>query len=113
MTPYSCIKRAVLLLLSKLFDSCNISRNNVVFKSEDLKFAYKKSFSTMFTMVTEAIDYYKNNGRSVYMCMFDASKAFHRVNLTTLFKTLYSKGMCPIYLRLLMKIYEVQQLRIR
>ena len=47
------------------------------------------------------------------MCMLDASKAFDRVNLLTLFKTLYSRGMCPIYLRLLMKIYEEQQMRIR
>ena len=42
-------------------------------------------------MVTEVIDYYKNNGSPVYMCMFDVSKAFDRVNLLTLFKTLYSR----------------------
>ena len=52
-------------------------------------------------------------GVYVYMCVLDASKAFDRVNLLTLFKTLYSRGMCPIYLRLLMKIYEEQQMRIR
>ena len=65
-------------------------------------------------MVTEVIDYYKkNNGSSVYICKLDASKAFDRINLLTLFKTLYSRGMCPVYLRLLMKIYEEQQMRIR
>ena len=32
--------------------------------------------------------------------MLDASKAFDRLNLLTLFKTLYYRGMCPIYLRL-------------
>ena len=105
-------------LLSKLFDSCIISLNTVVFKSDDLQFAYKKNCSTIskyisVSMVTEVIDYYQNNGSPVYMCMLDASKAFDRVNLLTLFKTLYSRGMCPIYLRLLMKIYEEQQMRIR
>ena len=35
--------------------------------------------------------------------MLDASKAFDRVNLLTLFKPLYSRGMCPIYMRLLIK----------
>ena len=45
--------------------------------------------------------------------MLDASKAFDKVNLLAQFKTLYSRGMCPIYLRLLMKIYEEQQMRIR
>ena len=55
----------------------------------------------------------KTNGSPVYMCMLDASKVFDRVNLLTLFKTLFSRGMCPIYLRLLMKIYEEQQMLIR
>ena len=64
-------------------------------------------------MVTEVIDYYQNSGSPVYMCMLDASKAFDRVNLLTLFKTLYSRGMCPIYRGLLIKIYEEQQMRIR
>ena len=84
-------------LLSKLFDSCIISLNTVVFKSDDLQFAYKKSCSTIqcVSMVTEVIDYYQNNGSPIYMCMLDASKAFDRVNLLTLFKTLYSRGMCP------------------
>ena len=64
-------------------------------------------------MVTEVIDCYQNNGRPVYMCMLDASKAFDRVIVLTLIKTLYARGMCPIYLRLLMNIYEEQQMRIR
>ena len=45
--------------------------------------------------------------------MLNAFKAFNIVNLLTLFKTLYSRGLCPIYLRLLMKIYEEQKMRIR
>ena len=84
-------------------------------KCDDLQFAYKKSCSTIqcVSMVTEVINYYIHNGSSVYMCMLDASKAFDRVNLLTLFKTLYSRGMCPIYLRLLMIIYEGQNMRFR
>ena len=103
-------------LLSQLFDSCIISLNTVVLKSDDLQFAYKNRCSTTIqcvSMVTEVIEYCKNNGSPVYMCMLDASNAFDRVNLLTLFKTLYSRGMCPIYLRILMKIYEQQQIRIR
>ena len=102
-------------LLSKVFDSCIMSLNSMVLRSDDLQFAYKKSCSTIqcVSMVTEVINYYRHNGSSVYMCILDASKAFDRVNLLTLFKTLYSMGMCPIYLRLLMKIYEEQNMRIR
>ena len=102
-------------LLSKVFDSCIIPLNFVVLRSDDLQFVYKKSCSTIkyVSMVTEVINYYRNNGSSVYMCMLDASKALDRVNLLTLFKTLYSRGICPIYLRLLMKIYEEQKMCIR
>ena len=69
-------------LLSKVFDSCIISLNYVVMRSDDLQFAYKKSSSSIqcVSMVTEMINYYRNNGSSVYMCMLDASKAFDRVN---------------------------------
>ena len=55
------------------------------------------------TVVTEVINYFKNNGSSVYMCIVEASKAFDRVNLLTLFKTLYPIGMCLIYLKILSK----------
>ena len=64
------------------------------------------------SMITEVINYFRHNGSAVCMCLLDASKVFDRVNLLTLFKTLYSGGMCPIYLRLLIKIYEAQKMRI-
>ena len=47
------------------------------------------------------------------MSMLDASKAFDIVNLLTLFETVDLRGMCPIYLRQLLKIYEEQKMRIR
>ena len=54
-------------LLSKLFDSCIILLNTVVFKSDHLQFAYKNSCSTIqcVSMVTEVIDNHKNNGSPV------------------------------------------------
>ena len=87
-------------LLWKVFDSCIILLKSVVLRSDDLQFAYTMSCYTIqcVSMVTEVIHYYENNGSSVYMCMIDASKAFGKVNLMTLFKTLYSRGMCSIYL---------------
>ena len=56
-------------LLSKLFDSCIIWLNTVVFKSDDLQFVYKKRCSTIqcVSIGTEVIDYNKNNGSPVYM----------------------------------------------
>ena len=54
-------------------------------------------------MVQETISYYINNGSHVVMCMLDASYAFDRVNLLTLFKKLRYKRMCPVYLRTLIQ----------
>ena len=70
----------------------------MVLRSDDLQFAYKKSCSTIqcVSMVTAVINYYRHNGSSVYTCMLDASQAFDRVNLLTLFKTLYSSTYCTL-----------------
>ena len=58
-------------LLSKLFDSCIISLNIVVFKSDDLQFAYKKRCSTIqcVSMVTKVIDYYKKQWQPLFVCV--------------------------------------------
>ena len=102
---------AISSLLSKVFDCYIISLNYVVLRSDDLQYAFKKNCSTIqcVSMVTEVINYYRKNCSSVYMCILDASKAFDIVNLLTLFKILYSRGICTIYLRLLVKIYEEQK----
>ena len=54
---YRCISLSS--LLSKLFDSCMMSLNYVVIRSDDLQFAYKKSCSTIKCVATEVIDYHE------------------------------------------------------
>ena len=68
-------------LLSEVFDSCIISPNSVVLRFNDLQIAYIKRCTTIqcVFMVTDVINYYRNNGSSVYMCMLDASNAIDRV----------------------------------
>ena len=102
-------------LLSKVFGYCIIYNHASVFESDELQFAYKKNCSTVqcVSMVTEVINYYVNNGSTVYMSMLDVSKAFDRVNLLILFRKLYDRGLCPSYLRFLMILYREQTMRIR
>ena len=99
---YICI--ALSSLLSTLFDSCIISLNTVVFKSDDLQFAYKNICSTIqcVSVVTEVIDNYKKTMTALFICVCSMHP-----------RLLYSRGMCPIYIGLLMKIYEEQQMHIR
>ena len=70
-------------------------------RSEDLQFPYKTKISVIHCVnsVNEIVNYYINNLGKVYVCTLDASKAFDWVNLLTLFKKLFERNMCPLFLR--------------
>ena len=101
--------RAIALssLLCKILDTCIIDKQESVFKSHDLLFAYKANHSTVqcVTMIRETVSYYLSYSNQLFMCMLDASKAFDKVNLLLLFRKLRDKGMCPIILRFIVKLY--------
>ena len=46
----------------------------------------------VFYVIKEIIDLYRKLNGSVFVCFLDASKAFDRVNHTTLFKQLGARG---------------------
>ena len=75
-------------LLSKLFDHCIICNQYEFLSSDDLQFAYNSKISAIHCVnsINETVNYYINNSGKVYVCTLDASKAFDRVNLLTLFK---------------------------
>ncbi|CAL4096751.1 unnamed protein product [Meganyctiphanes norvegica] len=62
--------------------------------------------------VNETISYYKNSGSNVYVLFLDASKAFDRLNYVKLFNKLLSRNMCPITVRLLLKMYLNQKIQV-
>ena len=81
-------------LLSKTFDNCVINNNQYRnLCSSDLQFAYKSQISTIHCVnsVYETINHYVSNSSAVYVCILDASKAFDRVNLLTLFEKLHKR----------------------
>ena len=71
------------------------------------KFAYKSKISAIHCVnsVNETVNYYINISGKVYACTLDVSKAFDRVNLLTLFKNLFKRNMCPLFLRFLIHSY--------
>ena len=109
--------RAIALssLLCKILDTCIIDKQESVFKSHDLLFAYKANHSTVqcVTMIRETVSYYLSYSNQLFMCMLDASKAFDKVNLLLLFRKLRDKGMCPIILRFIVKLYINQCIQVR
>ena len=63
--------------------------------------------------VSSVIDHYLNNGRSVYGCTMDLSKAFDMVEWKELFNTLIVRGVQRVFLRVLLYIYRNQQCDVR
>ena len=64
-------------------------------------------------LVVETIDYFQRNGSEVYACVMDMSKAFDRIKHSDLFWKLFKKGMPPVYVRLLLVMYEKQKANVR
>ena len=78
---------------------------------DTLQFGYQaNSSTTMCTWtVTSIINHYNRNGRPVYGCAMDMSKAFDMVEWGQLFVKLKDRGVKPIFLRLLISIYRNQK----
>ena len=90
-------------LLSKIFDNCIISNQYDSLFTNELQFAYKSKTSTIHCVssIFETANYYVSSAGAAHVCMLDASKAFDRVNLLTLFRKLHNHSMFPLFLRFL------------
>ena len=98
-------------LLLKLVDLVILLLEGDRLSCDTLQFGYQaNSSTTMCTWtVTSIIDYYNRNGRPVYGCAMDMSKAFDMVEWGQLFVKLKDRGVKPIFLRLLISIYRNQK----
>ena len=90
-------------LLFKIFDNCIISNQY------DSLFAYISKTSTIHCVssIFETANYYVSSAGAAHVCMLEASKAFNRVNLLTLFRKLHNRSMCPLFLRFLIHSYYI------
>ena len=94
----------VVLLLHK--DGLNI---------DELQFGFQQDTSTnMCTwLAVETIEYFLRNGSDVFACVMDMTKAFDKVQHSKLFWKLVEKGIPPIFIRLLLEMYEKQQANVQ
>ena len=109
--------RAIALssIMGKLLDKVFLLKCASLSNTSDMQFGFKKGHSTMQCsfVVREVIEYYNSRGSDVYIALLDASKAFDRVEFTSLFRLIISKGICPIVARFLLRMYTQQQIRVR
>ena len=98
-------------LLLKLLDIVILLLEGGKLGCDQMQFGFQaKSSTTMCTWaVTSVIYHYLSNGRVVYGCAMDLSKAFDMVEWTELFTSLMKRGVDPVFLRVLLFIYQNQQ----
>ena len=101
-------------LLLKLVDLIIIELFGDAFKVSNLQFGYQSNSSTILCSWTlrECINYFRNRGSPVYLCMLDLTKAFDMVKLDKLFIKLSSK-LPAMFVRLILYIYVNQQCYVR
>ena len=94
-------------IISKIIDYVLIDKVGDKLTTSMYQFAYKGGYSTSMCsfLVAETIQYYKNNGSTVFMLSLDASKAFDLVQYSKLFKLLIDREICPLLIRFLINIY--------
>ena len=93
------------IVLNRYGDELSTSKHQFGFR--------KKHSTTMCTMVLkETINYYSTNHSTVFCTMLDASKAFDRIHYCKLFRRLLARKLPAVVLRLLIKLYTCQVIRV-
>ena len=105
---------AISSLILKLFDKILLELYTLALTPSDHQFGFCKGSCTTFCTWTllETINYYRNRGGPVYICLLDLTKAFDLVRFSTLFKKLSDK-LPAIFIRLIVFSYITQDCSVR
>ena len=106
---------ALASVISKLVEVIMLDRIEMYMITNPNQFGFKRKHGTdqYIYVLKEIIDLYRKLNGSVFVCFLDASKAFDRVNHTTLFKQLGARGVPGYILRILIYWYKNQDMCIR
>ena len=106
---------AISSMVLKIFDWVVLLLFEKELSTGELQFGFQQNTSAnMCTrLVVETIDYFQRNGSEVYACVMYLSKAFDRIKHSALFWKLLKKDMPPVYVRLLLVMYEKQKANVR
>ena len=98
-------------MLSKVFETIVSNELKNKFNSNNCQFGFKDGQSTLLCVLvfSQIENYYINNKSIIYALFLDASKAFDRVHHSRLFKNLKDKGVFPLYIRLVLIMYSLNQ----
>ena len=109
--------RAIALssIMGKLLDWIILSKEKAALYTSDQQFGFKHGLSTTqcTNILQETISYYNFHGSSVHVLLLDATKAFGRGKFCKLFYELIRRELSPVILRLLLKMYTCQSLKVK
>ena len=105
---------AISSLLLKLFDTVFLELYQDVLCPSPHQFGFQKGLSTTMCSwaVMETVNFFRNRGSSVFVCLLDLSKAFDLVILPDLFKKL-SEKVPALFIRFIIFSYINQECRVR
>jgi len=94
-------------VVAKLFEACLRSKFDMYLQSSDLQFGFKKHSGchNAIFVVQQLVQYYNRRGSSVYIAALDASKAFDRVDHSTLVNKLQSRNVPLCFIRIVINWY--------
>ena len=95
-------------LILKVFDWVVLLLYSDDLTVDELQFSFQQNTSTSMCtwLAVEAIECFMRDGSDVYVCVMGMTKAFDTVQHSKLFWKLVDKGIPPIYIRLLLIMYE-------
>ena len=102
-------------LLLKLLDILILELEGDKLSCDQLQFGFQAGASTSMCTwtATTVIEHYNRQGRPVYACAMDLSKASDLVEWESLFKLLWKKGISTIFIRILIYIYSNQSCNVK
>ena len=104
---------AISSLILKLFDHILLEFSNPGLNPSHHQFGFQRGLSTSLCTwtLTETVNYFRNRGSPIFMCLMDLTKAFDLVKLSVLFKKLSGK-VAPIFIRFLICSYLNQECQV-